>query len=198
MNTAGDFWTSTATRNIHDQMYTYPELADNPSNATLVKRIKTLYSGPADVPVTATKRALEAKRQGSGPTEKELYLAEVKLPTCGLDNGQGGGAPYSVLIFLGDIPSDSQDWVTSDSFVGPASTLGAMIPSDQVTTSTIDLSLALEKAIADGLTSDEEAREYLKKNLHYRVALVRRQTRQTQIKSKLTCNRVESRFRRRT
>lgn len=153
-------------------MYTYPELADNPSNTTLVRRIKTLYSGPADVPVTATKRAIKATRQSSQPTEKELYLAEVKLPTCGLDNGQGGGAPYSVLVFLGNVPSDAKDWVSSDTFVGPASTLGAMIPSDQVTTSTIDISIALEKAIEDGLTSNEKAKEYLMENLHYRVELV--------------------------
>ncbi|KAF2690201.1 Di-copper centre-containing protein [Lentithecium fluviatile CBS 122367] len=170
-NAAGDFWTSAAAREIRTQGYTYPELANNPSNATLVKTIKDLYSGPADVPVTATKTVRNTKRQGSEPTEKELYLAEIKLPTCGLDDGQGGGAPYSVLIFLGDVGNDAKDWITSDSFVGATSTLGAMIPSDQVTTATIDLSFALEKAIAGGLTSAEKAKEYLKANLHYRLAI---------------------------
>ena len=172
MNAKGDFWTSTATRNILTQGYTYPELVDKPSNATLVTRIKTLYSGPADVPVTATKKPRQIKRQDTQPTEKELYLAEVKLPTCGLSDGQGGGAPYSVLVFLGDVPADAKDWTDSKSFVGPASTLGAMIPSDQITTSTIDLSLALEAAIKDGLTTAEKAKEYLADNLHYRVGLV--------------------------
>jgi tyrosinase len=78
-----------------------------------------------------------------------------------------------VLVFLGNVDSDAREWVTSDTLVGTASTLGAMIKSDQVTPITINLSVALEKAIAAGLTTTVNAKEYLKKNLHYRLELVR-------------------------
>lgn len=167
-NAAGDFWTSTSSRNIRDMGYTYPELANNPSNATLVASIKAQYSGLADVPVTNTKA--KAKREDS---KKELYLAEVNLPTYGLDDGNGGAAPYNVLIFLGNVGNDAKEWTTSDSFVGLASTLGGVnIQIDQKVSVPVDLSNALEKAIADGLTSVDEAEDYLKANLHYRLELV--------------------------
>ena len=152
--------------------YTYPELADSPSNATLVASIKAQYSGPADVPVTSTKARRTIIRD-TAPVTKELYLAEITLPSYALDNGVGGGAPYNVLIFLGDVPADVKEWQSVESFVGLASTLGApRLQIDQTTSHTIDLSLALQKAVDSGATTETEAGVYLKKNLHYRLGLV--------------------------
>ena len=104
---SGDFWTSANSRNIRDMGYTYPELSNNPSNATLVASIKAQYSGPADVPVTNAK----SKRQDPQPTKKTLYLAEAKLPLYGLDDGAGGGSPYNLLVFLGNVSSHSAEWL---------------------------------------------------------------------------------------
>ncbi|KAF1964516.1 Di-copper centre-containing protein [Bimuria novae-zelandiae CBS 107.79] len=170
-NAAGDFWTSDSARNIQDLGYTYPELANNPSNATIVASIKKQYSGPADVAVTTTKTSREAKRDTALVME-ELYLTEITLPSYGLDNGMGGGAPYNVLLFLGDVPTDAKDWQDAESFVGLASTLGAPgLQVDQTTSHTIDLSLALQRAVTSGATTQDEAQEYLKQNLHYRLGL---------------------------
>ena len=40
--------------------------------------------------VTSTKAKARARRDAANPTKKELYLAEVRLPLYGLDNGAGG------------------------------------------------------------------------------------------------------------
>ncbi|KAJ4295586.1 hypothetical protein N0V90_007599 [Kalmusia sp. IMI 367209] len=170
-NAAGDFWTSTSARNIRDMGYTYPELANNPSNATLVASVRAQYSGPADVSVTSTKSRRTIERD-TVPVTKTLYLAEITLPSYALDNGVGGGAPYNVLLFLGDFPANVKEWQGAESFVGLASTLGApRLQIDQTTSHTIDLSLALQKAIDSGATTEKEAEAYLKKNLHYRLGL---------------------------
>ena len=164
-------------RNIRDLGYTYPELANNPSNATLVASIKAQYSGPADVPVTptGTRRTRTAENREISKLTKEKFLANITLPVFGLDNGAGGGAPYNVLIFLGDVPKEAKDWQMSKSFVGLASTLGAPeLQSNKETTHTIDLSLAVQKAIELGATTEGSAGYYLKDNLHYKLGLVSR------------------------
>jgi tyrosinase len=172
-NAAGDFWTSNLARNIADLGYTYPELANSPSNATIIASIKAQYSGPSDVLVAASK-ANRISQLDTVPAKKELYLVDVNLPAYGLDDGIGGGAPYNVLLFLGHVPSDAKDWQGADSFVGLASTLGApMLQVNRTTTHTIDLSHALEKAVESGKTTEGAALEYLKTNLHYRLGLVR-------------------------
>lgn len=102
-----------------------------------------------------------------------MYLAEVQLPIYGLDDGNGGASAYSVLVFVGDITDDASKWSTSESLVGTAASLGGVhMQGDQVVPSTIDLSLALEKAIAAGQTTSESAEKYLKANLKYRIELV--------------------------
>lgn len=170
-NAAGDFWTSNSARNIRDMGYTYPELVNNPSNATLVASIKAQYSGPADVPVTSTKANLISK--ASAVTIKKIYLVDILLPIGGLDNGVGGSAPYNVLVFLGDVPTNANGWQNAESFVGLASTLGApRLKTTEVTSYKIDLSLAIQRIVDSGTTTENEVAEYLKKNLHYRVGLV--------------------------
>ncbi|OAG12345.1 Di-copper centre-containing protein [Paraphaeosphaeria sporulosa] len=181
-NAAGDFWTSNSARSITDLGYTYPELANSPTNATIVASIKAQYSGPSDVLVTTSKARRVLQRETT-PALKELYLAEINLPSYGLDNGIGGAAPYNVLLFLGEVPSDVQDWQTADSFVGLASTLGAPgLQVDQTTTHTIDLSLALEKAVKSGATTEDDALEYLTQNLHYKLGLGNFEINKDQIK----------------
>lgn len=43
MNALGDMWTSTTSCNWESFAYTYPKLADNPSNGTLTLTINRLY-----------------------------------------------------------------------------------------------------------------------------------------------------------
>ncbi|CAI6323107.1 unnamed protein product [Periconia digitata] len=157
-NAAGDFWTATNSRNINDMGYTYPELANNPSNASIVAAIKAQYSGPPDVPVGTA----QAKSQASSSSKRELFLAEVKLPPYGLDDGKTGSSPYNVLVSLEGV----------EEIAGMASTLGsASVRDDKITPVPVDLTSALNKAIADGATTAEKARDYLKANLKYQVEL---------------------------
>lgn len=172
-NVAGDFWTSNSARDIRDMGYTYPELVNNPSNATIVASIKAQYSGPANVSVTSTKANRVSKVNGA--TTKKLYLVEIVLPIGGLDNGIGGSAPYNVLLFLGDVPTDAETWQNAESFVGLASTLGApRLKADETTSYKIDLSLAIQKVVDSGAVGESVVVKYLKKNLHYRLGLVSR------------------------
>jgi tyrosinase len=175
----GEFWTSANSRNIWDIGYTYPELVGTPSNATLISSIKAQYSGPSDVlvesaPFSATQIAAQSSKRGeSEPTVKHNYLAEVKLPLFALSDGSGGGSPYNLLVFLGNVSTDSRDWLSSEEFAGMASVLGGRnMHSDQFMTTTIDLSENLEEKIAAGETTMENATEYLMANLHWRLELV--------------------------
>lgn len=172
-NAAGDFWTSTQSRYINQLGYTYPELVGSPPNTTLIADIKKKYSGPADVPVSA-KSKLRRQDSNSTESEKTLYLAQVKLPLHGLADEKGNASPYGVSIFLGDISDDAKSWATSDSLIGSAGSLGSthMVNSDEVTTSTLDLEHKLKEAIAGGKTTAENAVEYLKSNLKYRIEYV--------------------------
>lgn len=159
-------------RDISTMGYTYPELASNPSSAAIRASINAQYSGPADVPVTPTKK-LKVKRQDTTPAHKEVFFAEIGLPIYGLDNGEGAASPYSVLIFLGDVGEDAKSWVSSNSFVGIASTLGGQgSHTNQIRVARVDLSSKIDKAVASGLTSRENVVDHLKKNLHWRVQLV--------------------------
>lgn len=167
-NAAGDFWTATSSRDISSMGYTYPELANNPSNASIVAAIREQYSGPPDVPVGAS----EAKSQISSASTKELFLAQVKLPPYGLDDGREGSAPYNVLLSLGQSSNGTQA-SPGENVVGVASSLGGInMQNDQITSVPIDLSAALDEAIASGATTTENAQDYLKTNLNYRVELV--------------------------
>lgn len=135
--------------------------------------IKAQYSGPSDVLVTQSKTKRMFSRDHA-PIKRKVYLARVRLPSYGLDNGVGGGALYNVLLFLGEVPSEVEHWRTADSFVGLVSTLGPPgLQVDVMNSPKIDLSLVLEKAIKSGATTEGDALEYLKQNLHYKLGLVR-------------------------
>ncbi|ORX94962.1 hypothetical protein BCR34DRAFT_525763 [Clohesyomyces aquaticus] len=163
-NAKGDWWTSANSRNTRDMGYTYPELASNPSNSTLVKQIKTLY-GPA------TGFAAKYKRQNHLPsrsTKQTRYLAKVEFPVYGLN----AGAPYNVLMFLGNVSSDSKTWLGSEAFVGLASSLGGVnMRSEMVATATVDLNDKIEKKIGSKELTVEGTVEYLRANLRWRMEL---------------------------
>lgn len=136
--------------------------------------IKKLYSGPADVPVNT---AANRRSQVDSVSASTKFLAQVKLPLYGLDDGKEGAAPYNVRVFLGDVASDAKSWASSRNMVGLATTMGgAKMKTDQVVPVLIDLSASLRRAVQNGEASWEAAKDYLKKELHYRVEIVSYQT----------------------
>jgi len=155
-NKAGDFWTPASSRNITDLGYTYPELANSPSNETLIATLVRDYSGPA------TGGSAKVKRQEQNSTTYQAYLADAQLP--------GTGSPYSLYVFLGDVNGEAADWAGEESFVGLASTLGTH--GEKPITATVDVTKAIEAKIEAGETSSEGAVDYLKENLKWRLVFV--------------------------
>ena len=153
--------------------YTYPEIADKPSNQTLISRIKVLYAGPSDKLVDSQKPLSKLKRAPESKT-KHQYFVEVNLPQYGLDDGANGGSAYNLLVFLGNVSSNPKDWLKSEEFAGMASVMGGrnMGGNNQKLKSVIDLSENLGEQIAAGHTTQETAENFLKANLHWRLELV--------------------------
>ncbi|CAI6332791.1 unnamed protein product [Periconia digitata] len=175
-NAAGDFLTSKDVRDIEKLGYTYPELI-NTSQAQLRTTIKNLYG---EVPV----ESFAAKSASGAASSYTKYLAEIQLPTYGLDDGEGGSLAYNVLVFLGDVSSDSKSWATSPSLAGLASTLGGVKnKNDQIVPFLVDLTSALAKAVESGATTSEGALEYLKKNVSYRIEIGGRAIAKEQLKA---------------
>ena len=191
-NTAGTFWNSNDVRNIRNLGYTYPELANNPSIATLTANINKQYGGPADLPVTASSSKTRALKVAE-PLEK--YFAQVNLPAYGLDDGKDGSLAYNILIFAGEVGNDASSWVTSSNMIGIASTLGGVgMKQDLTLTSLIDITPTLTKALEDGSTTSEKAVDYLKEKLSYRIEIVSFHPHDLE-RSQLTHSRVAKRYR---
>jgi tyrosinase len=154
-NTAGDYWTPANSRDVETLGYTYPEIANKPSNETLVALIKTLYAGPDDGSPAKMKRQEDV-------TLNQAYLAEVQMPKR--------GAPYSVYVFLGDVSGSADTWFEQNSFVGLASTLGTL--SEQPGVGSVDLTDVLESKIGTGEVTVDGVVDYLKANLKWRLVFV--------------------------
>ncbi|KAF2277714.1 Di-copper centre-containing protein [Westerdykella ornata] len=164
-NAQGDFWTSANSRNIRDMGYTYPELASNPSNATLIASIKSQYQDVVTLKTTKSKRA-----DAPVPTNGTLYLAQITFPVFGFPDGKGSSQPYNILTFLGEVPEDPKKWLEADSFVAITSTIGGRkMQGDQKATFMVDLEAALAKKGKSA--EDEGVVEFLKGNLKWRLGL---------------------------
>lgn len=137
--------------------YTYPELADNPSNETLVSRINALL---LDSPPS------KAKRDGSAPANSTAYLAQVDMPMV-------EGSPYNLLVFLGDVGSDASNWLYEDSFVSKVATISAAaMKGSKPMRGTVVLTDAVEQKVASGTLAADQVVDYLKANLKWRLELV--------------------------
>jgi tyrosinase len=155
-NAEGDFYTPANSRNIRDLGYTYPELANNPSNETLIAMLIRDYSGPE------TGGPAKVKRQAKDSTS-QAYLADAQLPST--------GSPYSLYVFLGDVKGEAEEWSAQESFVGLASTLGTH--GDKPVRATVDVTKAVEAKIEAGETTEQGVVDYLKANLKWRLVFVR-------------------------
>lgn len=146
--------------------YTYPELASNPSNSTLVASIKSQYQDVATVKTTKHKRA-DTPIASNGT----IYLAGINFPVFGFQDGKGSGQPYNILTFLGEVPEDPKKWLEADSFVAITSTIGGRkMEGEQNASIVIDLEAALAKKGKSA--GDEDVVEFLKTNLKWRLGLV--------------------------
>lgn len=136
--------------------YTYPELAGSPSNESLVASITSQYDDSS-----GGGGSKKRDDNSTAPSNGTVYLVEVKLPLFGYQDGKGNAQAYEVFVYIGDSPAEN--------FVGMASTIGGRrMQGDRAGIATMDLTLPIKKA---GKESNDETREWLLKNLHWRVGL---------------------------
>lgn len=149
-NARGDYHTSATVRNFETLKYTYPELVDKPSNATLIARINQMYQVPMTDP-------FKHKRQETAPPlaisaeEPRAYLCSIEAPKI--------AGTYKVELLLGE------------DAVGGATVMSAL-PTKLKSKASVPLTNSLKKKFDDGEIDSldkEKVVEYLKENLHWRV-----------------------------
>ncbi len=167
MNALGDMWTATTSRNWTSFGYTYPELANNPDNATLTSSINRLYKaqtqGLSDTNATTP-------APGSGRTNGTIqaidWQCEVNMPT-------NIKISYSVRAFLGEPSSNPIDWATDPNYVGQLASMSSpRMNSSVIVTGNIGLTekLAQKHAAGELKSLDKETvQAYLKEKFSWRI-----------------------------
>lgn len=174
VNTGGTYWTSATSRNIDTFSYTYPELAGNLSGeqlrASVTTAINKLYNPQQSV-----------RRRHLNMTEHDDSDHFAPVREWSLDMGVSkfdlGGERFKILVFIGGVPEDSDDWETSDTFAGSFVVFPPPHPSHLnflprfMTYSEINIDRSLQK---HGCDSENliEVIKFLKENLQWRVQKV--------------------------
>jgi tyrosinase len=168
MNALGDAWTSTTSRNWTSFGYTYPELENNPRNATLTSSINKLYK-PQTQGLNSTNTTIPTPGGNSThatTTQAIDWLCEVKMPT-------DINISYSVRAFLGEPSSNPIDWPTDANYVGQLATMSSpRMASSVIVTGNIVLTEKLAQKHASGELKSldkETVAAYLKDNFSWRI-----------------------------
>lgn len=111
---AGEWWTSASSRSLSAFSYTYPELRGNQTPEQLKKNatgaINRLYN-PGGI---ITRRFIKSNENNlaiSSSTTREWSLA-IRVSKFDL-----GGSRFKILIFMGGVPSNSEDLEKSSTFI---------------------------------------------------------------------------------
>ncbi|CAI6340671.1 unnamed protein product [Periconia digitata] len=160
-NSQGDFWTSDDVRQISTLGYTYPELADTPSNDTLKARVKALYEDTRTR--TLTRRQTDAAEKTS-----RNYNVRVSQPD--------GFATY---LFLGEPGPDPETWRADSVFAGSFSTKFNIIADPDreeikknPVNGVVPITSSIVRALDAGMLQDADETavvEYLKINLKWKI-----------------------------
>ncbi|KAG9189971.1 tyrosinase [Alternaria panax] len=167
MNALGDMWTATTSRNWTSFGYTYPEVAENPNNATLTSSINHLYKSRTQG-LSDTNATMQAP---GGSTNNRIAQAtdwqcEVNMPT-------DIKISYSVRAFLGEPSPNPLDWPTDPNYVGQLASMSSpRMNSSVIVTGNIGLIEKLTQKHAFGeLKSLDKAtvHAYLKEKFSWRI-----------------------------
>ena len=192
----GAFWTSSSVRDVKTLGYTYPELQNGGSPASVKQALNKLYGTSAG---RSLRRRTEAKRTAG--TLKELGDSIMKafrrsLPSTYEDDAASTytewianlrvaqdalGSTFFIYVFLGDFKADAACWSYAPNLVGMHTVFNSSPDPTKrhnlIVTGTIPLTNALRRHAADGklnLIDENAVKDYLKANLHWRVTNVRR------------------------
>lgn len=100
------------------------------------------------------------------------WTAQIHAAECEL------GSTFSVIIFIGNVPSDPEEWLSCPEFVGKYSVLVGgrkytkRIQGDNLTEGFVHLNVAVAKRSGLGSLDPEEVVPYLEKTLNWRVQKV--------------------------
>ncbi|RYO37438.1 hypothetical protein AA0113_g11418 [Alternaria arborescens] len=167
MNALGDMWTATTSRNWTSFGYTYPEVANNPSNATLTSSINHLYKAQTQ---GLSDKNLTVPAPGGGTNNRTAqaidWQCEVNMPT-------DIKISYSVRAFLGEPSSNPIDWPTDPNYVGQLASMSSpRMSSSVIVTGNIGLTEKLAQKHASGELKSldkETVQAYLKEKFSWRI-----------------------------
>lgn len=200
-DTKGTNWTSTSVRNTSTFGYTYPELANGASAASVRASINTLYgttAGSSTVSksksksksrrevfdlfdrstidnVTAAAAVQSAAANNTGKSYQ--YIANIVSQKFAM-NGS-----YAIYIFLGNYSSNPSDWPLEENLVGTHAVfanlaneeaLAKRMSADLKITGAIPLTTMLVNKVADGTIASldpDVVEAYLTSQLDWRVAM---------------------------
>lgn len=193
-DTNGDFWTSDSAADVTRFGYSYPEIQGK-SVAQVKEAVNALYASSTGKTITRRSTVgaeidpnlaplIAAGLSNEAPVEiipnlpatgnYTEYLANIRVAKDAL------AQTFFIHIFVGDFNPDPQTWTFEPSLVGshaiitPYVTKGDPLQST-IVTGQIPLTRALradeQKGLVD-MTDGENTKEYLRKNLHWRVTTV--------------------------
>ncbi|CAD6503403.1 BgTH12-03068 [Blumeria graminis f. sp. triticale] len=169
---SGEWWTSNSARYIDTFSYTYPELQGNRTSDQLKANVTAAINRLYQPTNSARKRFI---RSSPGSTAAFLPTREWSL-SVSVSKFDAGGANFRILVFLGQVPADPEEWELSEAFIGsisifppPYVPITAFDPFPEVIThSEVDLDEGLERY---GMNVEDSSSvvEFLKEELQWRI-----------------------------
>lgn len=191
-DTQGTNWTSAKVVNTNTFGYTYPELLNGSSQASVKSAINNLYGNTAGSTTVSKGRnknrrsatdnigsAASVQGAATGNSTSYEYIANIVSQKFAM------GSSYAVYLFLGKYSSNSSDWGTDPNLVGihgvfaniasdpSLKKLGRRGMNDLLGTGSVPLTTTLISKIATGQLSGlspSDVEAYLIKNLDWRAA----------------------------
>ncbi|KAL8745329.1 MAG: hypothetical protein Q9184_007889 [Pyrenodesmia sp. 2 TL-2023] len=190
-DTNGDFWTSDSAADVNRFGYSYPEIQGK-SVAQVKEAVNALYASSAGKTITrrSTVKAetdpdlaplIAAGLSNEAPVDiipnlpatgiYTEWLANIRVAKDALEQ------TFFIHIFVGDFNPDPKTWTFEPSLVGSHAIITPYVMKrdplqSTIVTGQVPLTRALradeQKGLVD-MTNEENTKEYLRKNLHWRV-----------------------------
>ena len=190
-DSAGNFWTSSSSRQTSTFGYNYPE-TKNKDIAAVKKAVNALYSksagqsikrrsshetsmkkrSPSASIMSLLRRSNDVEIKPTSPDSYTEWISNIRVSQNALPQ------TFFIHIFLGDFNPDPTGWPLDGNLVGTHTVFTKIdgSTSDIIVTGTIPLTLALQRDADAGkldMADEKGVEDYLIKNLHWRVSNVR-------------------------
>lgn len=192
-DTGGNFWTSAGVTNVERFGYSYPEIQGK-SQSEIKAAVNALYAASSGVTISRRSEVKSTNNElaplvAAGLSSDAPFEAIPDPPATGnytewLTNirvaKDAMEQTFFVHIFLGDFNSDPKTWSFDPNLVGTHSIITPYVmkrdpKQSTIVTGQIPLTRALRVDQQKGLlnmTDEGKTKEYLTKNLHWRITTV--------------------------